>query len=174
MMASTANCGQVNIGGSPVALQGAPEASLRNQHTPVTPAQTYHWVKTALLGETIGCATAQRNVQSFCELIQAVDRLLTLADDLRRDNASKWALSLAEWQAAVDDVLVKTDSIRDASLAEVCRAVRAAVRRLANSGEARFDSVSVGRLPGSSLAGQRFCDDLEALQRCAERLRADC
>jgi len=105
-------------------------------------------------------------------LIHAIDRLLALAHQLRRNNASKWESSINEWQAAVADVLsaMDHDPIVD-PLAEGSRAVRSHVRRLANSGEARLHSAMVGRLPDSSLAGRRFDDDLETFQRLSEFLR---
>ena len=78
-------------------------------------------------------------------------------------------IALAEWQAAVCDVLVALEQCHDEQLA---REIRSAVRRLANSGEARFGSVSVGRLPHSSLAGERFCDDLKVLRQRTEELGA--
>jgi hypothetical protein len=101
---------------------------------------------------------------------EALDRLLTLANVLRRNNASKWNVSLAEWQSAVGDVLVALESCRDQDLAREILIIRSAVRRLANSGEARFASVSVGRLPDSSLTGERFSDDLERLRQRFEDL----
>jgi hypothetical protein len=99
----------------------------------------------------------------------ALDHLLALANALRRNNASKWNVSLTEWKAAVGDVLVALEHCHEEQLA---REIRSAVRRLANSGEARFGSVSVGRLPDSSLAGERFCNDLEALRQRTEELGA--
>jgi hypothetical protein len=100
---------------------------------------------------------------------EALDRLMTLANALRRNNANKWNLSLAEWQAAVGNVLVALERCDDEKLA---RDIRSNVRRLANSGEARFGSVSVGRHPDSSQAGERFCDDLETLRQRAAELGA--
>jgi hypothetical protein len=100
---------------------------------------------------------------------EALDRLLTFANALRRNNANKWDLSLAEWQAAVENFVVALERCDDENLV---REIRSAVRRLANSGEARFSSVSVGRLPDSSQAGERFCDDLTTLRQRAAELGA--
>src|SRR5262245_40829591 len=96
-----------------------------------------------------------------------LDHLLALANRLRRNNASKWNVTLAQWQAAVTDVLVALDASRDSELASEILVIRSAVRRLADSGEARFASARVGRLPDSSHAGKRFNDDLDRFRQCA-------
>jgi hypothetical protein len=103
---------------------------------------------------------------------RALDRLLTLANVLRRNNADKWGVSLAEWQTAVSEVLIALEACSDEGLAQEILVVRSAVRRLAASGEARFSSVGVGRLPDSSIEGERFCDDLEALRQRTGNLSA--
>jgi hypothetical protein len=101
----------------------------------------------------------------------ALDRLLALARDLRRNNPKKWSVSLVEWQSAVSDALNATELRSDDRVVEAIRAVRNAVRRLANSGEARFGSAAVGREPDSSIDGRRFCDDLEVLGHRLQVLR---
>jgi hypothetical protein len=113
----------------------------------------------------------QNEHQCLCTNIEVIDRLMVLADRLRRTNAGKWDLSFAEWQAAVNEVLSAPEPRLDDEVAHATKAVRNAVRRLANSGEARFGSASVGRDPNSSLAGNRFYDDLEAVNRRLDVLR---
>ena|SRR5215831_688960 len=89
------------------------------------------------------------------ELGDAVGCLLRLADKLRRRNAVKWGLSVIDWQTAVTDVLDALDSTetqfdKSEAVANTIRAARSSVRRLADSGAARFASASVARDPDSS------------------------
>jgi hypothetical protein len=108
-----------------------------------------------------------------CNIKSAADRVLAMGNDLKRNNASKWAFSVADWQAAIDDVLKASETQQNDVLEKMCRRIRSAVRRLANSGEARFGSENAGRLPDSSLAGERFCKDLEALHECLLMLHSE-
>ena len=103
--------------------------------------------------------------------MESIHHLLHIGGILRRTNASKWGFTLDDWQAAVNAGLQAASPSADESVAEAERAVKAAVRRLSNSGEARFASASVGCNPDTSLAGRRFVDDLEALRDCVEKLR---
>jgi hypothetical protein len=116
------------------------------------------------------CTVPQDEYQQLCANLQAIDRLLKLADGLRRNNAMKWEFSLAEWQAALNDVLSAPTPRLGDDVLESLRAVLSAARRLGNSVEARFGSASVGRDPDSSLAGRRFRDDLEGVHRRLEIL----
>jgi len=106
--------------------------------------------------------------------IEAILWLLELADGLRRTNADKWRLSLIDWEAAVNEALSALSELqrgKSEATVEAIQAARNAVRRLANSGEARFASASHGSDPNSSLAGRRFDDDLETMHRRFEVLR---
>jgi len=101
----------------------------------------------------------------------AMDRLLTLANELRRTNQSKRPFTLVDWQRMVTAVLDSRDAHTYASQAasEVIRAAHSDVRRLANSGEARMWAK---RDPDSSLVGRRFYDDLDAAQARLAKLRS--
>jgi phosphatidylserine/phosphatidylglycerophosphate/cardiolipin synthase-like enzyme len=118
-------------------------------------------------------AVIESKHQHLCASIDGIGRLLALAADLRRTNAAKWGLSLRDWLASVKEVLTNFENREGDSLqiVEAVRAARSAVRRLANSGEARFDSASVGRDPDSSNSGRRFYDDLERLHHRLALLR---
>jgi hypothetical protein len=99
--------------------------------------------------------------------------ILCLADQLRRTNAARWGLTLAEWQVALRGILTAPVPHPDdpAVVAEAIRAARSAGLRLGDSGEARLGSASVGRHPDSSLAGRRFYNDLELAQHRLVELR---
>ena len=114
--------------------------------------------------------------ERFRANVEALSGLLRLADQLRRTNAAKWGATPGGWQAAVRDVLAAPAPAPDdpPAVADAVRAARSAGLRLGDSGSARLASVGVGRPPDSSLAGQRFLDDLAgAGQRLAE-LRGLC
>jgi hypothetical protein len=90
--------------------------------------------------------------------MDALARLLQLAERLRRTNPAKWAMSREEWLAAAQAVLNAPEG-RPSDTARIAEAIRLAhgvVRRLANSGEARLCSLTTGCHPDSSVAGQRF------------------
>jgi hypothetical protein len=105
--------------------------------------------------------------------MDAFARLLQLAERLRRTNTAKWGMSREEWLAAAQAVLNAPEA-RHADTARITEAIRLAhgvVRRLADSGEARLCSLTTGRHPDSSLAGQRFYKDLELAQQRLVELR---
>jgi hypothetical protein len=90
--------------------------------------------------------------------IDAFARLLQLADRLRRTNSAKWGITREDWLCAVQTVLNLAE-LRPCSAAKVTESIRLAhlaVRRLANSGEARLCSPQTTRHPDSSEAGRRF------------------
>jgi|SRR5262245_2564148 len=103
----------------------------------------------------------------------ALAGLLGLAEQLRRNNATKWRVTPEEWQAAVQGVLTAPVPHPDdpAPVAKAIRAARSAGMRLGDSGEARLGSARVGRQPDSSLAGRRFCDDLDSVKQRLSALR---
>jgi hypothetical protein len=105
--------------------------------------------------------------------IDALARLLQLAGLLRRNNFSKWKVSAEDWSAAVKAVLCTPEATpNDADQTkEMIRLAHRIVRRLDDSGKARLASLGTKRPPDSSLAGTRFCEDLEAVNERLVELR---
>jgi len=100
-------------------------------------------------------------------------KLLRLADRLQRTNVAKWGMTRKEWLDAAQAVLNAPEA-RPADSARITAAIQLAhgvVRRLANSGEARLWSLTTGRHPDSSQAGERFYKDLELARKRLLELR---
>src|SRR5262245_45903391 len=124
------------------------------------------WRLDLILGSIMPRKT--KNIQT---LIESIETLLHCASGLRRDDCQN---QLDGWTGAVKRVLAQFDDspIAPTSTAsEAMLAANSAVRRLADSGDARCASASVGRKPDSSLAGRRFNDDVERVMKCLKRLR---
>jgi hypothetical protein len=119
---------------------------------------------------TTAASTEQQRLRAN---IESLVRLLALADRLRRTNAAKWKLSREDWLAAVQGALNAPESRPSdrETVAEAIRLTHKAVRRLANSGEARLCSLITSRHPDSSLEGQRYYEDLELAHQWLTTLR---
>jgi hypothetical protein len=118
-----------------------------------------------------GGKSMRGETENVMAAIEAIEALLARADGLRRDDCQSL---IGDWTDAVRRVLVIFDACPISTVSasiDALLAARSAVRRLADSGEARCVTASAGRKPDSSHAGRRFRDDVERVEKCLKRLR---
>ncbi|MBI1246769.1 hypothetical protein GC197_02860 [bacterium] len=113
------------------------------------------------------------NLENVRGNIEALEKLLALAEELRRTNPDKWVIAHNDWEAAIKAVRLAASAFADddSAMSLAIRTANNAAYRLSDSGSARFGAASVGRAPDSSASGKRFCKDLETARRRLQIVR---
>lgn len=88
------------------------------------------------------------------EGLDAISKLIHLASSLRRNDVSKWPISLGDWTAAANAAIAEVEKKSNESV-DVQR-LRRAIERLSKSGDVRFASAGSGCV---EVTEQNFYED---------------
>ncbi len=112
-------------------------------------------------------------IDPVAETFGKLERLLALAEELKRTNLEKLTFSTDDWNAAVAafDPPHYHGEEPPKDVRETLHSARNIARRLGDSGVARLASFKVGRAPDSSVSGQRFHADLAKASSIHTKLR---